>query len=176
MIHLTLVRRLLDSSVMSDSRRLPVCLLLCFLAVANTATAGPITGDPSGPITGDPAAGLPVGETTNTQSDDEERRRAEAAAFDLSFSPLFDTLGPLIRVSAPIYLSLTPAGGFVEEAFSASSAPDLSNVGFQLAIEPLTSTPIEVIFPAAVPEPATLLLLAPAMALVARRLKRRLQR
>jgi hypothetical protein len=149
---------------MRSLRLLQVVALLSFIT-SPTAWAGPITGLPVPAPT----------ENTTSSSDESERQQGDQAS--VNFSALFDAIGPLIRVSAPIYLSLNAPkssdfGGDSGDAFSGGGAADLGNVSFQIAVgdSPASSNVLPLVdAPAALPEPATLALMGPALFFVARR-------
>ena len=145
-------------------RLLQVVVLLSFI-LPPAAWAGPITGQPLVP---------PAENQKEGSGDGDDNRETAQASF--GFAPLFDAFGPMIRVSAPIYLTLG-AGAFPADgggdAFSlGGGAADLGNVSFEIAVDTSSGgggSGSAVVTPTAVPEPAALALMAPGLFLVVRR-------
>jgi hypothetical protein len=142
---------------------LSLTLLLVSFTVVSTATAGPITGQPIATASEESSGG---GEGS---ADDEET--ASAPGGTLAFGgfdagTLFDAMGlPMLRLSAPIYLTLglsAPA-----ETAPSGGGSDLGNVGWTPPPIPLPPPP------QSVPEPAALLLCLPGALLAMRRFARK---
>lgn len=148
-------------------------VLLLSLGLAVSAAAGPVTGTAPVPATTDASA---------TTSSDESASSEEPSA--IAASTLFDGVGlPLLRLSAPIYLSLgehpklrARGSEGIEEDFG------MGNVSVSPGISLTTGLVIPGPFgdalghPLAVPEPSSLWLLLPAIAVVHRRIRARFSR
>jgi hypothetical protein len=155
--------------------------LLISLLVVTPAFAGPITGhtadqavsaasDGAAPITGH-TADQPVSAASEPASGGDE---SSPVATSFTAGSLFDPIGiPLLRSSGPYYLELGQhgklrgGGGEGGGAYSTGGALPVGNLAPELsfgAADPLPFTPT-----VAMPEPATLLLLAPAALLAWRR-------
>ena len=160
---------------MRISRVLQVTVLLSFMVTPH-AWASAITGEPEASLAGSDAPGSEP--TTSTS------RRSEESASPFDFASLFDDIGPLIRVSAPTYLRIDLSSGSADGGSSATAiledivatsgsdggAADLGNVGFDLAVStPAGTSPILYVEGPSVPEAPALLLLAPAVGFLARR-------
>jgi hypothetical protein len=125
-----------------------------------------------------------VPEAEQTDRRGEERERGRVTSFDAG--AVFDGIGlPLLQLSAPIYLHLdarpklrdlgssSGSSAFAVESFGGGGGV-ASSSGLQLpGTESLLSSggASNFVAPAAVPEPATLLLVTPAALLVARRVR-----
>ena len=160
---------------------LQTVVLLSLVAVP-AAWAGPITGQPPASMASTEAPGNDNASPGNGNADDEERRRV-SASFDAG--SLFDVIGtPLLRVSAPVYMRLAVSSPSVDSVAEVSAGGDLPSfssapsvgeaVGDAVAavgnVLPDVTNLIDIAAaPAAVPEPASLLLLVPAVFLIRRR-------
>jgi hypothetical protein len=155
---------------------LPLLILLTVLGWSYTE-AGPVTGQTS-------VQTADAGAQASTAQED------SATATSFTTSGLFDAVGlPLLQASAPLYLHLSDrpklrnigqggGGGGGADAGSAGAsgilfdpgAAGIGNVGFEYGqgtADPLPFTP-----PSLIPEPALLLLMAPALAFAVRRARR----
>jgi hypothetical protein len=150
---------------------LHLVLLMSLVAAVPRADAGPVTG----------SALLPAVDNSASAPARESQESSQAG----SGSALFDAVGlPLLRMSAPIYLQLGARGKLrgsgltdsnaaaVSEIFSDSGGGGSTSSTSDIAV----SVPSSIVFnngPRAVPEPATLLLVVPALAFGVRRIARR---
>ena len=128
----------------------------------------------AGPITGQSLVQVADNEDITPNDEDRRKREQEAAAVAFDAAGLFDGVGlPLLRVSAPIYLQLDlssqsgDAYGGADLASAGGGGGGLGNMSNPFGSSGgLSAASAQV---ASVPEPATLFMLAPGVALVARR-------
>jgi hypothetical protein len=161
-------------------RLLQVIVLLSFIT-PHTLSAGPITGD-----TAAAPASTSEGDGDDSSNPDARARGTNQPAFE--FASLFDALGPMIRVAAPIYLAMAApqagggggdsgggdafgGGGDAFGGVVSGESPSLANVSFQSAVGNAPALPPGLIIPN-VPEPATFALMVPGALFVARRVLR----
>ena len=154
------------------SGRLLGTVILTSLLGASSAFAGPITGNPP------PATDVTSYVSDEQAADSREQNGQAAQNTAQGYGDLFDPIGmPLLRTSGPLYLQLGERNKLrYVDSGSAGDVGTYSYVGNlnpELPISAGGGDVIPGITPIAqIPEPATLLLLAPAAALAIRRRQR----
>ena len=155
------------------SGRLLGTVILSSLLGASSAFAGPITGNP-------PPATDVTSYVSDEQAADSREQNGQAAQNSPQggYGDLFDPIGmPLLRTSGPLYLQLGERNKlrYVDSgaAGDVGTYSYVGNLNPELPISAGGGDVIPGITPIAqIPEPATLLLLAPAAALAIRRRQR----
>lgn len=159
------MRRTVDRGLLSEGT-MRTLRLLSLMVVLSLMAWSPVA---AGPVTGQPAS---ESDEANGSSAEEDEQRAAFAA-----SMLFDAAGlPMLRLSAPTYLRLDPHGKLRGQAADQNNnifpgGGGVGNVGVEVPAN-FGNVPLPPnVNPGAVriPEPATLLLMGPAVLIALRR-------